>query len=77
MHSLIGRTRRFRKAPRVKDITARGQVGGSDQCMGDRPTTEWCRDSFTVLKHPLPGRVRGSKTIVKKLPEVIFYHIDA
>ena len=30
MRSRIGRTRRFRKAPRVTDIVARGQVAGSD-----------------------------------------------
>jgi hypothetical protein len=41
--------------------------------MSDRPTTEWCRDSFTMLKHPLsPAECEREEAL-----KVIFYSIDA
>ena len=40
--------------------------------MSDGPTTEWCRNSFTMLKHPLPGRVCE----YREAPKVMFNPFD-
>ena len=44
--------------------------------MSDRLTTEWCRDSFTMLKHSPPGRT-CERVKSEEAPKVIYYPIDA